>query len=115
MIEKLTDDTYEYTLGQQRIAIVKVYANWCGPCKFLNTFYDKWSETFSNVDGVDIPFYKLENDANRKFIKQYKVDRLPSIIFFVYGVPVFTLQGVTRQAVMEKMIKQTLEIKFERK
>lgn len=113
MIETLTDKDFEEELGKHRISLVKVYASWCGPCKLVKSHFKKWSETYDVYNEVPVKYYEIENDKNRKFVEGYNVIALPSILFFVHGVHVFTLRGMTRAKVIEEMLQRTLDIKFE--
>lgn len=112
MITALTDENFEEILSKERISVVKVYATWCGPCKFLNTHFKKWSENYKNFKDVDICFHEVDNDKCSRFIEKYKTDSLPSIIFMVHGCPVFVIKGITRQTVFEEMLSKTLEVDF---
>lgn len=115
MVYTLTDDNYIATLKAQRIAVVKVYANWCGPCKFMKSHYEKWSEQFKTYEGLNIPFYEIENDKNKAFITEFDVKKLPTLMFMVHGLPVFTIQGMTRVTIFEDTLKKSLEIKYDYK
>lgn len=115
MIEQLTQDTYKEELRKHRISVVKVNATWCGPCKFMRAAYERYAETYSDYNGLSIPFYKIDNDKNPEFIKRHKVKALPTFMFFVYGVHVFSIQGITRTKVFEGILDKALEIPVERK
>lgn len=108
MIHTLTDDNYEELLEKERIAVVKVYAPWCGPCKFMKSHYEKWSAIYAGHKGNNVKFFELENDKNREFIAHYKVEKLPTIMFFVNGVHTHSIQGMTRASVFENILDQAL-------
>lgn len=115
VIQKLTDANYEDILkkdviNKPKIAIVKVSANWCGPCKMLKNHYEKWAEEFSSPD---IAFFEIDNDANPKFVQEYKVASLPTIIFFVYSVDVYHLKGMRRKATFEEHLNMTKQVRTE--
>lgn len=113
MIKTLIDNDYKTELGKNRISVVKVHANWCGPCKLLKSHYNRWSDNYKVYNDTEIKYYELDNDKNKKFIEEYKVKHLPSMLFFVYGVHVFTIRGMTRAKIFEGILQKTLDIKFE--
>jgi len=99
-------------LTQERIAVVKCYGDWCGPCKFFSPHFQKYTENFNVYNDVPIKYYQSNNDKNRTFAKEYVVDRLPSMVFLVHGVMVYKIQGVSRQSVFEEILQKSLEVKF---
>lgn len=113
MIETLTDTNYEDLLQKNRVSVVKVHADWCGPCKLLKSHFLRWTDNFHVYNDTRIKYYEINNDKNQLFVKKYKVTHLPSILFFVHGVHVFTIRGMTRVKVFEETLKKTLEVKFE--
>ena len=113
MINVLTDSNYDSILQNDRIAVVKVFAPWCGPCKFMKSHYEKWSNKYSVFMDTPVSFYEIENDKNKGFIEKYKVESLPTLIFFVHGIEVFKIKGMTRASVFEDTLKKSLEIKYE--
>jgi thioredoxin 1 len=113
MIEHLVDKTFDQRLAKERIAVVKVWASWCGPCKFLDPHYRKWAKQLNNVHGVDIPYFAVDNDKNRQFVEKYQVKSLPTILIMVHGMTIYKIEGVTRQNVVEDLIRKALRVKVE--
>lgn len=114
-IEHLDDKTFDEVLSKERIAVVKVWAGWCGPCKFLEPHFRKWSRNLSNVAGVDIPYFAVDNDKNRGFVQKYKTKSLPSILIMVHGMVIYKIEGVTRESVLEEYIRKALRVRVEYK
>lgn len=99
-------------LEKERIAVVKCYGDWCGPCKFFSPHFQKYTETFNVYNDVEIKYYQSNNDKNRLFAKEYVVEKLPSIVFLVHGVMVYKIEGVSRQSVFEEVLQKALDVKF---
>lgn len=114
MIEHLDDKTCQEVLSKERIAVVKVWAAWCGPCKFLDPHFRKWSREMTNLNGIDIPYYQIDNDKCPKFLKGHKVKVLPTVLIMVHGMTVYKVEGVTRQSVMEEFIKKALKVRVDK-
>lgn len=111
MVTELKSD-WEDVLSKERIAVVKIYGDWCGPCKFFAPHFNRYSENIPVYMDTEIKYYQSNNDKNKTFSKMYEVDRLPSVIFLVYGVMVYKIQGVTRQFIFEDILKKSLEVKY---
>lgn len=116
MIKTMTDDNFREILSDKvldhpKIAIVKVAATWCGPCKLLKPHYERWADNHKNED--DVVFYEIDNDLNPEFVKEYEIGALPSILFFVYGVETYSIRSMTRGSVFEEVLQKTREIETE--
>lgn len=111
MVTELKED-WDYTLQKERIAIVKCYANWCGPCKFYSTHFQRFSENIDVYNDTEIKYYQSNNDLLKDFKEKYKVDVLPTTLFFIHGVLVARLTGVTTQKILTKVIDQVLKIPY---
>lgn len=113
MIKTLTDENYERILKEERIAVVKVYAPWCGPCKFMKSHYEKWSNQFVTYQNTPVTFFEIENDKNKKFVEEHKIESLPTLVFFIHGAEVGRIKGMTRVSVFEENLKKSLSFRYE--
>ncbi len=113
MTEELNDETRKQ-LDDNRISVVKVSASWCLPCKMLKSRFKKWEKKFRVYNGKEIKYYEVDGDKCPKFKREFGIDRYPSTLFFIYGVLVFIQHGITSEKIHEKMIKKTLNIRYER-
>ena len=111
MVTELKDNWYE-VLSKERIAVVKCYATWCGPCKFYGPHFQKFSENLPVYMGAEVGYYQANNDKLLDLKERYDIDRLPSTIFLIHGVLVRKMYGVTRQSVFENVLEQSLKIPY---
>lgn len=114
MIIKLTNDNYREVLDdltKPKIAVVKIGASWCGPCKLIKPHYERWSE--NHKDEEDVSFYEVDNDECPDFVREYKIDSLPSILFFVYGMETFSIRQMTTSAIFDGVLEKVREIRAE--
>jgi len=112
MVTELKENWKEVLAGN-RLSVVKVYADWCGPCKAFKPHFHKWAENYSIYNDTKIHYYSVDNDQQSEFKESFTITHYPSIMFFVYGIPVYTIRGMTRPPVFEDMLKKSLELKFE--
>ena len=109
MIKTLTDENFMDELAPHKVAVVKVYASWCGPCKFMKAAYQRYAKTFAEYEGVKIPFYEIDHDKNPEFIQRFGTVNLPTFAFFVHGIMIFKIEGITRTKVVEEVLKRALK------
>ncbi len=111
MITELNKDWLN-VLSKDRIAVVKCYGTWCGPCKFYSPHFQKFSDTFSVYNNEEIRYYQSDNDKLPDLGKKYMVDRLPSTLFLVHGILAYKIYGITRSKIFENILKHSLDIKY---
>jgi thiol:disulfide interchange protein len=77
------DEARAQAAKQDRPIMIDVYTDWCGWCKRLD------SETYIDKDVVakagEFVSLKLDGDANRSFISDYRVGGFPTILFIDAG------------------------------
>jgi thiol:disulfide interchange protein len=73
------DEALQQAAKKNRPIMIDVYADWCGWCKRLD------SDTYSNKDVIaksgEFVDLKLDADANKDIVNQYKIGGLPTILF----------------------------------
>ncbi len=60
---------------------VDFWAEWCGPCKFLNPTLDELANEFSGK----VKFVKVNVDEEPQLSQQYGVMSIPTILYFKNG------------------------------
>ncbi len=68
--------------------VVDFYADWCRPCKDVTTVLEKVKK---DVKGFRILKVNVEN--NPLIANHYRIRRLPTILVFINGEPVWTNEG----------------------
>ena len=111
MVTELQENWQEVLVGE-RIAVVKCWAGWCGPCKFYSPHFQRFSENVDVYNDTEIKYYQSNNDVLTDFKEKYEVDRLPATLFLIHGVLVAKIHGVTSQRIIEKTLDQVLEIPY---
>lgn len=80
-----------------RVAL-KLFADWCGPCKRLSPLVDAIAQE------SDIPFFAVNIETSPEIASKYKVKGVPSLLFLRYGEEVDRITGVaTREQIEEKL------------
>jgi thioredoxin 1 len=102
MATELTDAIFEQEVIQaQEPVLVDLWAPWCGPCRMLAPIIEKIGNEYKGKAKV----FKLNTDENPNTAVRYRVQAIPTLLFFKGGELVQQLVGM--QA--EKEIRQQLD------
>lgn len=63
------------------IALVKVYATWCGPCKMLAPVFEQTAEVYPDVTFINA---EAQNDCP-ELCNRYSVRSVPTLLLFKDG------------------------------
>jgi thioredoxin 1 len=71
----------EVVLSSSKPVMVDVWAEWCGPCAMLKPTVH---ELAADYEGR-VVVAQLDTDANMKLAERYRVEALPTLLFFKGG------------------------------
>lgn len=74
----LTDVTFTNFIKENAIAVVDVWAPWCGPCRFVSPIVEELARDYAGK----IAFGKLNVDQNQRVATQYGIMGIPTILVF---------------------------------
>lgn len=69
-------------------AVVKFYADWCGPCKMMNPIVEKAAAEFPQVQ-----FVAVNIDESRDISEKFNIQGVPTIVLVKDGAEVNRLVG----------------------
>ena len=102
MSEELTDSTFEQkVLKSHEPVLIDLWAPWCGPCRMLSPVIEKIGEEYKGK----VKVFKLNTDDNPQTAVQFRVQAIPTLLFFKSGKMVEQMVGVQP----EKEIRQRLD------
>lgn len=61
-----------------KILVMDFYATWCGPCKELSPYMEKWAHTYAN----DVTFMKIDIDQEQQLAEEYQINAVPTVMIF---------------------------------
>ena len=102
------DLTKEIKNHPQRVAVVDIYATWCGPCKTYAPIFDKVSDEFPQA-----AFYRLDIDKNEKINEYIRINAVPMTVIFYYvkgekKPRVLTSSGLLDASELSTMIRKAI-------
>jgi thioredoxin 1 len=80
--------------------ILKLGAQWCGPCKMLKPIFEK----VANENTTDVQMYTLDVDLNREIAMSLGVRSVPTIKMFNAGEVIDTKVGMQSETQLNDMI-----------
>ena len=73
------NDTTE--LDAAKVALLDIFATWCGPCKAIAPIVEELSEELAG----QLEFFKADADENSELAKKLRVMSIPNLILFKEG------------------------------
>lgn len=70
--------------------VVDVYADWCGPCRALATLLERAAAAYAGR----VKFLKVDIDEDPEVAGVYRVDGVPTLLFFRDGRPIDRVVGL---------------------
>jgi thioredoxin 1 len=98
----VTDATLESFVKSHKIAMVDVWAIWCGPCRIVEPVVEDLAKEWVGRAGVG----KLDADSNYESVMRYGVQGIPAFLFFKDGKLVGRLVGARPKRDFNEALRQ---------
>ncbi|HIA26589.1 MAG TPA: thioredoxin [Planctomycetes bacterium] len=86
-------------------AMLDFYATWCGPCKTIAPIVEELADSYSEK-GVKVG--KVDIDVAKNLAVKFKIQGVPTLLFFKDGEVVETVVGAQPRNVIESKIESLL-------
>jgi thioredoxin 1 len=100
----LTDATFTNFVQSKAIAVVDVWAPWCGPCRFVSPILEAIAKDYAGK----ISFGKLNVDQNKIVASQFGIMSIPTLLVFKKGQLVDRIIGAMPRQKLEPRITRFL-------
>ena len=96
--------TLEAQLEKNTLTLVDFYADWCGPCQMIASYWGELKEEFSE----QVTFVKVNVEEEKELARAYGVSALPTMKFFHGKEEGEEIRGAVPKALLAHKIKQKL-------
>ena len=90
-------------IADNGIHAIKFGAEWCGPCKIVNTQLDKMKTEFDSVN-----FISVDVDDDPEIAKEYSISSLPTVILIKDGQVFDKIVGTVKTEPMRAKFKEVI-------
>ena len=91
-------------IEKDKLVIVDLWAEWCGPCKLMEPILKKFAEEFSE----HVKLVKLNIDQNQETPSKYNVMNIPTLLLFKDSKEVDRIIGAMPKNQLIKQINKHL-------
>ena len=91
-----TKTDFKNAINNSSIVVIKIGAEWCGPCKMMNKIISSIEQNYGDKLAL---FYEIDadSDSTNFIVNEYDVMNLPTFLFFKNGNFVKKLIGAQAQ------------------
>ncbi len=104
MAVKVIENSNTTELDAAKVALLDVWATWCGPCKAIAPIVEELSEEFAG----QVEFFKADADENPDLAKKLRVMSIPNLMIFKEGKVAARHVGFTDAEELRNWVKSNI-------
>jgi thioredoxin 1 len=102
----VNDNAFEKTVLKSHLPVlVDFWATWCAPCRAMGPILDKIAAEYAGKLLVS----KVDTDQNPKWAERYRVQGIPTLLFFSGGEVLNQQVGVVSYEALKQMVDHFLQ------
>ena len=103
LVQEVSDATFQTeVLESTQPVLVDFWAPWCGPCRALSPVV----EQLANENSAAVKVVKVNVDDNPKVAQTYRIQGIPTLLFFKGGQRAGELVGNQQKDTIQKKINE---------
>ena len=102
MAVKVIENSNTTELDAAKVALLDVWATWCGPCKAIAPVVEELSKEFEG----QVEFFKADADENPELAKKLRVMSIPNLMIFKEGKVAARHVGFTDAEELRNWVKE---------
>ena len=101
---EVTDATFDKMVEEESVLVVDCWAPWCGPCRMVAPVIEELAKDFAGK----VTFAKLNVDQNQGISMRYRIQSIPTMLFFKDGKMVDQKLGAMPKAMLQPIVEKHL-------
>jgi thioredoxin 1 len=98
----LSKEYLDKLLKSNKIVMLDFYAVWCGPCMKMMPTIDKLKAELGDKVAIE----KVDSDANKALVADFKVDEIPTFLIFKDGKQIMRATGMQTDKALREMLEK---------
>ena len=103
-VQELDGTHFDKFASDSNVAVVDVWAPWCGPCRMVSPIVDRLSERYKG----QVAFGKLNSDDNGEKAGALGIMSIPTLLFYKQGKLVDRIVGAYPEEVIDEHVRRLL-------
>jgi len=103
-VMEITDATFDKVVSEQPNVVVDCWAPWCGPCRMVAPVIEELAKDYAGK----VTFAKLNVDQNQAVSMRYRIQSIPTMLFFKGGKLVDQKLGAMPKAMLQPIVEKHL-------
>ena len=95
-----TEAAFKEATSADKLTIVKFFATWCGPCRGIAPYYEKFANAEENAN---VGFYAIDVDELESLAEAQGAETIPFFKFFKGGKEVDSIQTSQHEKLKDKI------------
>jgi thioredoxin 1 len=100
MVTDLDLINFHDSIEEEKIALVKFWAPWCGPCKTYAPVYEKFAE-----DNTNVACFSVDCEEFPDLASEFDIMSIPATLVFKDGKLADTKQGKLTVEQLQNLVK----------
>lgn len=105
-LEKITTQTFDKEITENKLVLVDCTAEWCAPCRAQKPILEKFGE--KNAGNLKIMLLDIEE--NPEIAQKYKISSIPCMLWFYGGTLVSREVGLKKEAQLEEALAHVVTV-----
>jgi thioredoxin 1 len=103
-VQELNGTAFDKFAADSPVAVVDVWAPWCGPCRMVSPIVDRLSDRYKGK----VAFGKMNSDDNGEKAGALGIMSIPTLLFYKQGKLVDRIVGAYPEEVIDEHIRKLL-------